>query len=364
MSIEWLKDWVNSIEIWQDIGIALGIFFVFLVFRKIFTNYVYKIILRLTKKIPLDIFTNIFLAYEKPLRFLFVVIGIFVALLYLPLHDYYIVKSFRTIVIILIGWGLYNLASIRSNIFSTMTERLNIEVDEILLPFVSKLIRFSIVIVTISIIAGEWEYNVGGFLAGLGLGGLAFALAAKDSLSNFFGGIVIITEKPFSIGDWIKTPSVEGVVEDISFRSTRVRTFAQALVTVPNATLANEAIINWTKMGKRQISFNLGVMYSTPKEKIKTCVERIDRMLREHEEIDQELIMVRFNEFNDSSLDLFLYFFTKTTSWVEYLQVKEDINLKIMDILEQENVSVAFPSRTIYMENSGEGYRNLSKDIV
>jgi len=154
------------------------------------------------------------------------------------------------------------------------------------------------------------------------------------------------------------------VVEDISFRSTRVRTFAQALVTVPNATLANEAIINWTKMGKRQISFNLGVMYSTPKEKIKTCVERIDRMLREHEEIDQELIMVRFNEFNDSSLDLFLYFFTKTTSWVEYLQVKEDINLKIMDILEQENVSVAFPSRTIYMENSGEGYRNLSKDIV
>lgn len=355
MAVDGIANWVASIEIWQDIGIALGIFFVFLIFRKIFTNYVYKIILRLTKKIPVDIFTNVCLAYEKPLRFFFVVIGIFVALLYLPLNNYLIIKSFRTIVIILIGWGLYNLSSTSSNVFSSLNKRLNIEVDQILLPFLSKLIRFSIIVVTISIIAGEWEYNVGGFLAGLGLGGLAFALAAKDSLSNFFGGIVIITEKPFSIGDWIKTPSVEGVVEDISFRSTRVRTFSQALVTVPNATLANEAITNWTKMGKRQITFSLGVMYSTPKEKIKACVDRIDCMLREHGEIDQDLIMVRFNEFNDSSLDIFLYFFTKTTSWVEYLRVKEDINLRIMEILEYENVSVAFPSRTIYIENSGEG---------
>ena len=355
MSVDWLVSWVTSIEIWQDIAIALAIFFVFLIFRKIFTKYVYRIILKLTKKIPINIFTNVCLAYEKPLRLFFVVIGVFAALLYLPLNNYLIIKGFRTIIIILIGWGLYNLASTSSNFFSTINEKLNIELDLILLPFLSKLIRFSIIVLTISIIASEWEYNVGGVLAGLGLGGLAFALAAKDSLSNLFGGIVIITEKPFSIGDWIKTPSVEGVVEDISFRSTRVRTFSQALVTVPNATLANEAITNWTKMGKRQITFNLGVMYSTPKEKIKACIERIDCMLRGHEEIDQDLIMVRFNEFNDSSLDIFLYFFTKTTSWVEYLRVKEDINLKIMEILEQENVSIAFPSRTIYMENSSEG---------
>ncbi len=356
MAIENLINRVTNtnIEIWQDIGIAFTIFFVFLVFRKIFTKYVYKMILKLTKKIPIDIFANVCMAYEKPLRLFFVVIGIFAALLYLPLDNYYIIKGFRTIIIFLIGWGLYNLSSTSSNLFSTLNASLKIEIDQILLPFLSKLIRFSIIVVTISIIAGEWNYNVGGLLAGLGLGGLAFALAAKDSLSNFFGGIVIITEKPFTIYDWIRTSSVEGVVEDISFRSTRVRTFSQALVTVPNATLANEAITNWSKMGKREISFNLGVMYSTPREKIETCIARIDSMLRNHEEIDQDLIMVRFSQFNDSSLDIFLYFFTKTTSWVEYLRVKENINLKIMEILEQENVSVAFPSRTIYMENSGE----------
>lgn len=350
-----LTKWVMSIHIWKDMGIALAIFVCFIIFRKIFTKYVYIIILKLTKKAPTDIFTNIFIAFEKPLRLFFVIVGIVAALLYLPLEDsytYLIMKAFRTAIIILMGWSLLTLASKSSAFFANVCGKFSMEVDQILLPFLCKILRFTIVILTISIIAGEWDYNLGGFLAGLGLGGLAFALAAKDSISNLFGGIVIITEKPFTLGDWIKTPSVEGTVEDISFRSTVIRTFAQALVTVPNATLANEPITNWSKMGKRQITFNLGITYSTPKEKVKTCVERIDKMLRGHQEIDQNLIMVRFSEFNDSSLDIFLYFFTKTTSWVEYLRVKEDINLKIMDILERENVSVAFPSRSIYLENN------------
>ena len=357
MSIDWLKSWVNSIEIWQDIGVSIFILFLAIVCRKIFTKYLYKVLIKITTKIPTNIFTNIFQAFEKPLRLFFVVIGVFFALLYLPLNSVitlFIVNAFRSIIIMLLGWGLYNLASTTSLFFLNICCKLNIEVDHILLPFLSKIIRLSIVVLTISVIASEWEYNVGGFLAGLGLGGLAFALAAKDSISNLFGGIIIVTEKPFSIGDWIKTPSVEGVVEDISFRSTRIRTFAQALVTVPNATLANEAITNWTKMGKRQITFNLGVEYSTPMEKIQTCVNRIDHMLRGHEEIDNDLIMVRFNEFSSSSLDIFLYFFTKTTSWVEHLKIKEDINLRIMEILGQEQVSIAFPSRTIYMGNSTE----------
>lgn len=161
----------------------------------------------------------------------------------------------------------------------------------------------------------------------------------------------------FSINDWIKTPSVEGVVEGITFRSTKIRTFAQALVTIPNSTLANEPITNWTKMGKRQITFSLGLTYSTPREKIQVCVERIDCMLRNHEALDQDFILVHFSEFNESSLDIFLYFFTKTTAWAEYLRIKEDINLKIMEILEQENVSIAnvsiaFPSRSLYLENA------------
>jgi MscS family membrane protein len=165
---------------------------------------------------------------------------------------------------------------------------------------------------------------------------------------------VIITEKPFTIGDWIKTPSVEGVVEDITFRSTKIRTFAQAVVTVPNATLSNEPIINWAKMGKRQIAFHLNLNYNTPKEKLETVVARIKKMLTEHEEIHNETILVNFDGFYESSLNIYLYFFTNTTVFADYLDVKENINFEIMDILEEEGVEFAFPTRTLIVEQDGK----------
>lgn len=345
-------EWMTNIQ-WEDIGIALGILIIFHVFRKIFTKYIYKILLRLAKKTPTEILTNIFVAFEGPLRLFFVGIGFYIALMYLPLEqktNELIVQIYRSFIIYLIGYGLFNLSAASSVIFQKIGSKFDIEVDEILLPFLSKLVRVIIIALMISIIAGEWGYDVNGFVAGLGLGGLAFALAAKDAIANLFGGVIIITEKPFSIGDWIKTPSVEGTVEDITFRSTKVRTFAQAVVTVPNSTLSNEPITNWTKMGKRRVSFHLGVTYSTPKEKLENCVTKINEMLRRHSDIDQETIFVHFDVFNDSSLDIFLYFFTNTTVWGQFLAVKEDVNFKIMEILEEEGVSVAFPSRSIYIE--------------
>ncbi|MBU8906787.1 mechanosensitive ion channel family protein [Desertibacillus haloalkaliphilus] len=352
MDYTWFEDYLLAIP-WFDIGIALGIFILFLVFRKIFTRYIFKLIIKLSRKAPTDVFTNVLLAFEKPLRVFFVFVGIYLSLLYLPLSAETMVgitKLYRTIIILCIGWGLYNFASESSSFFAKVGAKLDLDGDSMLIPFLSKFSRFLIVALFLSIIAGEWGYDVNGFVAGLGLGGLAFALAAQDTIGNFFGGIIIITEKPFAKGDWIHTPSVEGTVEDITFRSTKIRTFADAVVTVPNSTLANEAITNWTQMGKRRITFHLGVMYSTPKEKVEACVHKIEEMLRGRDDIDQEVIFVTFDKFNDSSLDLFLYFFTKTTNWGEYLAVKEAVNLEIMGILEKEGVSVAFPSRSLYVE--------------
>lgn len=348
-----LIDRFEFIRHWEDIGIALGILIFFHLFRKIFVRYIYKLLLRLAKKTPTDFLTNIFVAFEGPLRLFFVGVGFYLALMYLPLGpktNDLIIQLYRSFIIILIGYGLFNLSAASSTLFKKLGSRFEVEVDEILLPFLSKVIRIVIIALIISIIADEWGYDVNGFVAGLGLGGLAFALAAKDAIANLFGGIIIITEKPFSIGDWIKTPSVEGTVEDISFRSTKVRTFAQAVVTVPNSTLSNEPITNWSKMGKRRITFHLGLTYSTPKEKLEACVQKITAMLSSHSEIDQETILVRFDEFRESSLDIFLYFFTKTTVWGQFLAVKEDVNFKIMEILEEEGVSVAFPSRSIYFQ--------------
>lgn len=338
----------------QDYIIATIIFMFFMFLRKIFTTYIFNLVLKLFQKTTTEVDQKALLSFEGPLRVFFVVLGIYAALVYLPLEEsqqQLFTKLFRTTIIILITWGLYNLQDIHSVIFKKFQEKLNVEVDKILFPFVSKFLRIVTILIALTIIAQEWDYDINGLIAGLGLGGLAFALAAQNTLSNFFGGMVIITDKPFSIGDWIKTPSVEGTVEDINIRSTRIRTFADAITTVPNSTLANEPIINWSRMGKRRVTFNLGVTYTTPKDKLEKCIAKIKVMLEEHPEIHKQTIFVRFNDYGESSLDIFLYFFTVTTNWGEFLRVKEDVNFKIMEILENEGVSVAFPSRSIYFEN-------------
>ncbi|CAM3963071.1 mechanosensitive ion channel family protein [Alkalicoccus chagannorensis] len=359
--IEEVPDIIDDIQetvTWADIGIGIGIFLVFLVFRKLFTNYVFKFILALSRKAPVDTLTNVLLAFERPLRSFFVFLGLFIAFVYFPMDGLYqetATRIFRTLVIFHAAWGLFNLSAATSAVFTQLGRKFSIEFDDILLPFVSKLVRFAIVVMALSIIASEWDYNVSGFVAGLGLGGLAFALAAQESLSNFFGGVVIITEKPFTLGDWIQTPSVEGFVEDISFRSTKVRTFADSVVIVPNSTLANEPIENWTKMEKRQISFNLALEYGTPRQKLQRCVEQLNAELTSDDRIDQDLIIVRFSEFNSSSLDIFLYFFTIPTGWVEYMKIKEEFNFRVLEILEEEGVNMAFPTQTIHLSKQERG---------
>ncbi|MDM5228546.1 mechanosensitive ion channel family protein [Cytobacillus sp. NJ13] len=252
------------------------------------------------------------------------------------------------------------MASASSALFTSLKVKYDLEIDDILIPFISKALRVVIVAISISVVAQEFDYDVNGFVAGLGLGGVAIAFAAKDVLGNLFGGFVIITEKPCTIGDWIMTPSVEGTVEDISFRSTKVRTFAQALVTVPNATLANESITNWSKMGKRQISFRLRVTHDTTKDQMANVVGQIEYLLKNHPDIHPETILVTFDDYKENGLDIFLYFFTKTTNWGEFLKIKEEINFEIMDILENESVYVAMPSRKLYLDPDGEN--QMKKD--
>lgn len=338
-------EYITSYETLKNLGISIGIFLLFLLFNKIFVKDIFQLILKLSKKTPTDLLYFVCLSFERPARWLFVIIGLYIAIHYFPFIDKtnpLILKLLRVSIIALVSWGLFNLSSASSRIFTKF--------DKILISLLSKTFQVIIIAISLSVILQEFDYDVNGFIAGLGLGGLAFALAAKDALANLFGGIIIITEKPFSIGDWIMTPSVDGTVEDITFRSTKVRTSTQALVTVPNSTLANQAITNWSKMGKRQISFHLGLTYSTPKNKLESVIQRIKDMLRNHQDIHPETIIVTFDQYGESSLDIFLNFFTKTTNYGEYLRVKEDINLKIMEIIEDEGVSLSLPSRTIYFD--------------
>ncbi|MDZ5473826.1 mechanosensitive ion channel family protein [Bacillus sp. 31A1R] len=337
-----------------QLGMALSIFLTFIFLRKLLTNQLIKLILALTQKLKVDFGTKLILAYEKPIRWFIVIFGLYLTIKFIPftLMTTSMEQSLlRTALIGLISWGAFNFSTVTDVLFPRLMERLDFNVDKIVIPFITKLLKTIIVTMAICMIAEEWGFNVNGFIAGLGLGGLAFALAAKETISNLFGGVVIVTEKPFTIGDWIKTPSVEGIVEDITFRSTKIRTFAQALVTVPNSTLANEPIVNWSKMGKRQITFHLGVTYSTTKQKLEKVVYEIEQMLIEHEEVHNDTIIVKFDRFNDSSLDIYMYFFTNVINFADYLNIKEDINFKIMAILEELKVDIAFPTRTLVLQS-------------
>ena len=354
---------VGISEIYINVGVlgeyyhwiyALLAFLIVSGLRKPITKYVMKIMLAVTSKAKTDFPRKMVKSFEGPFRVLVGFSGVYIALRLLnlpPNVDAVNLNLFRSLLIIVIAWGFMNLFNQTSGVFESLAKRFSVEVNDILIQFIAKGTRIIIIALAVSIVVQEWGYNVNSFVAGLGIGGLAFALAAQDTLANLFGGMVITLDKPFTLGDWIETPSVEGVVEEITFRSTRVRTFAQALVHVPNATIVKEPITNWSRMGKRRVMFTLGVMYSTPREKLERCTRLIEALLIDHEEIDNEFIVVRFNEFNQSSLDVFIYCFALTTQWAEFLRIKEDINFKAMDILKEQGVSIAFPSRSIYFEN-------------
>lgn len=340
----------------QEYTYALGIILVFIVLSKLFSLYVVRFLLFVTRKTPTEYDNKLVLAFQKPVAAILVLTGFYLAGLYLlgevsylQKYDYlevFVSRLFRSAIIVLISQGLFNLVSTTSGLIIKIGT--TYDLDKLFLSLLSKTLKVIIVAISLTVLVQEWGYDITGFIAGLGIGGLAFALAAQDTIANIFGGIVIITEKPFTIGDWVVAGDVEGTVEDITFRSTKIRTFAQAQITMPNSALAKQPITNWTRMGRRRVTFSLGVDYTTPRHTLERCIKRIRDLLTNHPDVHPATIFANFEKFGDRGLDIYIYFFTKTTVWGEWLNVREKILFKIMEILESEGVAVALPARTIY----------------
>ncbi|MDQ6974500.1 MAG: mechanosensitive ion channel family protein, partial [Mariprofundaceae bacterium] len=222
--------------------------------------------------------------------------------------------------------------------------------DDQLVPFISKTLKLFLVVTGILVVAQNMGYSISGLIASLGIGGIAVAMAAKDTISNIFGSIMILVDRPFKIGDWVKTSAFEGVVEEIGFRSTRIRTFGKTLVNVPNSQLANMVIENMDARSKRRIKMRIGITYDASPEQVQQAVSAIEKILREHRGVDQSYFLVKFDTFEDSSLSIFLYYFSQSTVWEEYLQVRQEVNIQIMQAIEQLGLEFAFPSMSLYHE--------------
>ena len=226
---------------------------------------------------------------------------------------------------------------------------------------VSKLSRAVIIITAVLIVMQSLGYSISGVLAFGGVGGIAVGFAAKDLLANFFGGLIIHLDRPFKVGDWIRSPdrNIEGTVEHIGWRLTTIRTFDKRPLYVPNATFTTIAVENPSRMTNRRIYETIGVRYADVNE-LAGIVEDIRTMLKNHDEIDtSQTLIVNFLAFNASSLDIMVYTFTKTTQWVRFHEIKQDVLLKISDIIEAHGAEVAFPTRTLHLADAvqvaGEG---------
>ncbi len=330
--------------------IAIVIFVFFQVFRVVFRKILLTIVKKTSNKFDDELINSI----AKPIDFLFIVIGINFAISVLTLNEeieYFLEQIINTGFIIILFWAVLNILTTLANNLHKVTNKFGDKISIDVANFMIKSIRIFIIILGVISVLQEWGYNVSGFLASMGLVGMALALAAKDTAANLFGSLVIFIDKPFKVGDWIKTSQVEGVIEIIGIRSTKVRTFAQALVTVPNATLANSAILNWSAMGKRRIKMNVGLTYDTSGEVVEDIVQDIKIMLKNHKDIHQDTIHIYFSDFASSSLNIFCYYFTKTTNWGEFMRVREDTYLKIMKIVEKNGSSFAFPTQTLHIEH-------------
>jgi MscS family membrane protein len=340
---------IGDIFIYQ-ILLAIGVFLLFLFFKKIFATYILNSFKFITSKTKTNLDDKFIDAIEGPLKFLFVIGGVYFFFYFLNIHHPIVMHILKAMLIFDVFWVLYNLISEFEESLFKVLGRFGKASRE----FTGFLIKITkIVIISIGVIAllQDWGINVTGFIASLGLGGLAFALAAKDTAANIFGGIAILTDNIFKIGEWVKIGNVEGIVEDIGMRTTKIRAFDKRLIIVPNATIANTSVENFSRRDKRRVMMRIGLTYSTSTETLKKIVEEIREMLLNHKEIAKdESLLIYFDQFDDSSLSIFCYFFTTTAIWQDYLRIREDINLKIKEIVERNGSSFAFPSNSIYFE--------------
>ncbi len=337
-------------NIWS-IGAGVLVFLLFLVLRKKIAKYIGKLFEKLFHAKP-AIGAGIHNAIIDPLSTFFLFLGIYLACAIMGTPATImtgLTKLFRVSVIFLIAWSLTNFTPVATALIMNANAKTDRKVNAAAIKLVANVFKVIIFSLATVIVISELGYDISGLITGLGLGGLTFSLAAQNTATNLFSGFEIVSDKPFDVGDYITTPSVEGTIEDITMRSTRVRTVADTVMVVPNSKLIDEPITNWSRMNKRFVDMTIGLTYDTKTEVIKKCVSDIEQMLKKHEDVDNDRIVVTFSEFADSSLNIRIIYFTRTTVYDEFLKVRQDINYKIREIVEKNGADFAFPSASIYM---------------
>lgn len=346
-------------EIYLEIIIyALLIIFAFLILKNFVARYIIKFLKKISERYKFKGLALMVDSLERPFRNLFLYTGIYFALSIFPLNSQislFIYRVFRTFIIITITQCLLNLVTAYSVVLSDnlIFKEEKPLISKTLFPLLSKILKVLIIVLAIVAIASEFDFKqLTSILAGVGIGGAAIALASQDLIKNFFGGFIVITDRSFDVGDYINIDSTEGTVEELGLRSTKIRTLGQELVVVPNSKFTSGAVMNYTKRSQRRVSFRVGATYDTSSQKLKILIDKIKIMLDSHSMVKQDSVIVKFDNFGSSSLDIWVQCMVNTGNYAEFLSIKDEINFNIMNLFEEEGVSFAFPSMSVYMEKN------------
>ena len=351
--LEVWKKGILGVDIFQ-ILIGLGIFLIFLLFRglisKIIINRLKKIAKKTTNKLD-DTFVQ---AMEGPARFFPIVIGFFIASYYLefsPESQSFIDNVNKSLITILIFWLMHQFIQPVTYLLGGLEKLLTKE----LIGWIIKALKILIFILGAAAVLELWGIKIGPIIAGLGLFGVAVALGAQDLFKNLISGIMILMEKRFTIGDVILVSGeVEGVVEQIGFRSTLVRRFDSTPVMIPNYKFAEQSVTNYSNRHHRRIRWLIGLEYKTSIEQLKSIRDEITNLINNNSNFaknENSGFFVRIDSFSESSIDMLVQVFTVTNEWSEFLKIKEDLAVSLIEIVENNKASFAFPSQSLYVES-------------
>lgn len=347
--MEWLKrqfEYITGDESW-----ILQVFVI--VFVTLITDYVAKIIissaqrkLQKTETLWDDALLH---SIRGPASVLVWVVGLSLAGDILKLEFTTVIRELG--VILAIAWAIVRFIKEFEQRLVHHSEKLGDRIDRTTADAIAQLLRISVVITALLVTLQTLGFNISAILAFGGIGGIAVGFAAKDLLANFFGGLMIYLDRPFAIGDWVRSPdrSIEGTVERIGWRLTVIRTFDKRPLYIPNSVFASITVENPSRMSHRRIYETIGIRYADISS-MRDIIAAVKAMLRSHPDIAQDQTMiVNFNEFASSSVDFFVYTFTRTTDWIEYHEIKQDVLLKISDIISEHNAEIAFPTSTVHI---------------
>jgi len=345
---------------------AFCVLFVFIAMRKSISKIIIKPLSVIEEKATTKLAeytSKIHSVIEKPLELAIMLLGIYISSFFLAESkqlEEFLTHLYRSFIIVILTWVFYRAVDIFRGIIEENTARLSYELGSSLIKLISTILKVFMVIMSMIAVMNEWGFNTTQIIAAFSVLSVGISISAQDTIKNFWASLVLFFDKPFKVGDWITISGVDGVVEDIGIRSTKVRTFEKSVITVPNGVMANANIQNWDRRPKRRVKMNLGLSYSTTPEQIEQILNDIRTYLKNNDKIHQEQILIYFTEFGDSSLNIMCYFFTKSTVWAEWLEAREEAYLEFMKIVKRNGSSIAFPSQSIYIESIPKELKGLS----